>query len=345
MTAALCTNCGGIKMGLLLPCDHCGASPPKALNYEIFLSDHYLSLDTLKQFGRVIKRLKIVANDKLEAQWAFLFLLSEYHPEIMFTDVPIDYKTSSKILLKDLYLDPIIMKKGSYKADPLDPESKYATVVDYSQTNCPYCGVKKSVAVWKLFNGYSDATLLPVLFEGRIFRSRCLKCQKIQSVHYDMVYFDIEPMPVIIYLDHPKADPEYRINHVPKEYFDELKEEFSYRKVTRPVDLIEKIQIFKDEVDDIEVEIAKHFLSIDAGMDLSNRLQYQEIKKSVLRKNQFIFKDHKNEMGEITYPINEKRKLKGQLKSLMREEVNKKGNEWPVVNHKNLLGSFDKAKN
>ncbi|MEX2603650.1 MAG: CpXC domain-containing protein, partial [Gracilimonas sp.] len=347
MTAALCINCGKLKHGLLSQCDHCGELPPKEITFEIFLSDHYLSVDTLKEFGRVIKRLSIVANDKPEAYWAFMYLLSEYYPEIIFADVPKAFRVSSKILLKDLDLDPIVIKKGRFKTDKNDPESKYATIVDYSDTQCPYCGVKKSLAAWRLFNGYTDASLKLLIFEGRIFQSRCLKCQKIQSVRNDMVYFDIEPKPIIIFLDNPKADPEHQINHVPKEYFNDLFENFLYRKVNRPIELIEKIKIFDDGVDDIEVELAKHLLSLEMGMDVTERLHYHEMQSGFFKKKTFTFRDRKNELGMLTYQMKDKKGQAARLLPLMRDKLKQQRSEWPVVKAETLiklLGSEAKYK-
>lgn len=338
MTVALCTHCGDLKKGLLLPCDHCGEPPSKEISLEHILSDHYLSVDTLKEFGNVIKRLSMVANNKLEGYWAFMYLLSEYYPEIMFTDIPKVFRASSIILIKDMDLNPIVIKKGFYKRDKKDPESKFATVVDYFETNCPFCGVEKSVAIWRLFNGFSDAPLKRLLFEGRLFRSRCLKCHKVRTVHYDMVYFDIEPKPVLLFLDDPKSSFEYQINRVPKEYFDDLSNEFTCRKVERPIELIEKIQIFEDGLDDIEVELAKHYLSVDEGVDLTSRLHYHETKTSFFKKKQIVFRDRKNKLGLITYRMNNKRRLKQRLLTSIREKLNC---ELPVINHKTIRELLD----
>lgn len=338
MTTVLCINCGKIKHGLLLPCEHCGELPAKEIGFEVYLSDHYLTKKTLKQFGDIVSALTETAHNKRAADWAFLYLLSEYYPEIGFFDIPEAFLKPSRELLADLRFDNVIIEK-SKNADIVDndPMVKFETKVHHYLAQCPHCKQFKSNAAWRLFNGVSDAQLKKLIFEARIFRGRCLKCQKIHPIYYDMVYFDFTNQPVMLYLKHPKSKLEYQINEIPKNYFDELKAEFVYRKVEEVVELVEKIRIFEDGLDDIEVEFAKHMLGVELGMDVSGRLHYHKIKTGLFKKREIILKDRKNELEMLSYSLNKRKGSELHLLTSMRKKLKQQSSEWPVVKAETLI--------
>lgn len=56
MTHAICVLCGAMKFGCLLPCRNCGLRPAtrRQFAYSYLFSDHYQTVDDLRQMSREI---------------------------------------------------------------------------------------------------------------------------------------------------------------------------------------------------------------------------------------------------------------------------------------------------
>jgi len=83
MTIALCFACGELKRGALCPCVACDAETDADERLAISYSDHYLSVDVLKRFGRVIADLRTAFPDAsaTERRLALDIFLYEHMPE------------------------------------------------------------------------------------------------------------------------------------------------------------------------------------------------------------------------------------------------------------------------
>ena len=83
MTMALCFNCGEIKIGALIPCSNCAQGPTEDKDLDILFTDWKFSVETLTEFGNVIKAISSTSdNDKLRFS-AFLLYISNNHDEIL----------------------------------------------------------------------------------------------------------------------------------------------------------------------------------------------------------------------------------------------------------------------
>jgi|TARA_B110000902_G_C14165007_1_gene534606 hypothetical protein len=83
MTMALCLNCGEIKIGALIPCSNCAQGPTEDKDLDILFTDWKFSVETLTEFGNVIKAISSTSdNDKLRFS-AFLLYISNNHDEIL----------------------------------------------------------------------------------------------------------------------------------------------------------------------------------------------------------------------------------------------------------------------
>ena len=58
MTVAVCVKCGSIKHGAFNDCEVCGVRPETEIDqaYSLTLTDHYFSLDVLRQISSDMKR-------------------------------------------------------------------------------------------------------------------------------------------------------------------------------------------------------------------------------------------------------------------------------------------------
>jgi hypothetical protein len=86
-TMALCLHCGEIHHGAWVPCDKCGFKPDKYggnfMQLAIVFSDHHMSLNTLHNFGYVMKRIASVSRNDAERLFAFLKYVEDNYPGIL----------------------------------------------------------------------------------------------------------------------------------------------------------------------------------------------------------------------------------------------------------------------
>lgn len=342
MTAALCINCGNIKQGILVACNRCSEESSGNYELELALSDHYLSIKTLQSFSSLISKLQEAADNKILADWAFIYLLSTYFPEIVFISIPKEYIESSIVILKSLSLNNIIIEDSALVMKGMIPEEKYSTTVKHYTIDCPYCKAKKSIAAWHIFNGTSDQHLKQLLIEGRIFNSRCMECSQSHQVNYDMVYFDIIGKPVVIHFDNPEADPALKIDTPPKSFFEEISDDFNYRKVEHFLDLIEKVRIFDQKLDDIEVELAKLGIYFQSYPDSIGKLYFSRFEKGLIKSKRIVFYDPENEFQEVKF--SSKRGKENPLIVKLRELYVEKGSEWLSVNIETIRSILEEKK-
>jgi hypothetical protein len=117
-TTALCFNCGELHFGALTPCDKCGFQPDME-NFALWttFSDHFMTPDTLQNFGKVMKTIAAETSDFEERLWTFLQYFVDNYPENGVIDqktfkVPEKYAGSVPVLLKKLDLKPFELQKS-----------------------------------------------------------------------------------------------------------------------------------------------------------------------------------------------------------------------------------------
>ncbi len=83
MTMALCFNCGHTKFGAICPCPKCKVASTGNMELDIVFSDHNYSVETLGQFGGVVRAIHGVCGDPQLCFWTFLYYVTTHHPEIL----------------------------------------------------------------------------------------------------------------------------------------------------------------------------------------------------------------------------------------------------------------------
>jgi hypothetical protein len=83
MTIALCFKCGDTKFGALLECQKCDAPPTGNISLDILFTDHKFSVETLSEFGDVIKAISSASDDDALGFSAFLLYISNNYKEIL----------------------------------------------------------------------------------------------------------------------------------------------------------------------------------------------------------------------------------------------------------------------
>lgn len=83
MTMALCFNCGETKFGALCPCPKCSVNSTGNINLDIVFSDHNYAVETLGEFGEVVKAIHRVCDDSELCFDAFIYFVSLNHSDIL----------------------------------------------------------------------------------------------------------------------------------------------------------------------------------------------------------------------------------------------------------------------
>ena len=80
---ALCMACGATKFGALLPCGKCGAGSTGDVQIDILFTDHHFAVETLEEFGNVIRTIREVETDPPAVFWSFIAYVSRDHGELL----------------------------------------------------------------------------------------------------------------------------------------------------------------------------------------------------------------------------------------------------------------------
>lgn len=118
MTMALCLDCGDVKFGALCPCPACQVSSSGNINLDIAFSDHHYALETLREFGAVIKVIHSSTTDAAVRFWAFIHYLSTAHPGILHADPPADLRAEVERVLRANALPAVTIREAPSVGPP-----------------------------------------------------------------------------------------------------------------------------------------------------------------------------------------------------------------------------------
>lgn len=273
MTLALCVSCGALKHGAILPCQDCGAPASGNHALDIALSDHYLSEGTLRSFGRILQRLRAKAQDDGISFWAFMQYLSTRYPEIAQIDsIPKEHCSAVESLLKEYPCPPVIIEDSQRldKIEGSDPDARWSSRVRHRLVHCHVCGNAQSFPIWSRVNASMDPWVEELLLDGRMFASTCETCGAQQPMLFHTTYLD--PDKNLVVWCAPDCTPDLALEPAAISYLLELDADQTFRRVTTPLGLLEKIRIFSDIGDDILVEIVKMIVRIQGKIGLSGAL-------------------------------------------------------------------------
>jgi len=341
MTVALCTNCGNLKVGAYLACEKCNCGPTGNQDLDIAFTDHYLTEQTLREFGQVIQAIRLNTNDEATAFWAFMKSVSEQYPEIIIVAVPRKYSKSSDMLLRQTQL-PKVFVEDSPRLDTVEssePMARYMSHVRHHKIECESCGHPQSFAVWSRINGSFDPWLKMFIVTGRLFENHCRCCGHRRRVVYETLYLDID-LPFAIWLRNSECKPELKIQLPALDYFSGLSSDFTFRIVPGLLGLSEKILIFGDGYDDMLIEFLKLCVSIQNGIDLTSPLFYEKTNRKFFSKNTITFL---NSSQEIEYPFQAQKANAIQAMTKLQPMLSKLKSKWLSVDRQFLVEILEKA--
>ena len=112
MTMALCFGCGEIKFGAICPCPKCKVKSCGDMGLDIAFSDHHLDVETLKEFGSVIRAIQSGSGDQTTRFWAFVQYVSEHHSSILKVDLKPEAKVKIAEALRGVELPSVTLRES-----------------------------------------------------------------------------------------------------------------------------------------------------------------------------------------------------------------------------------------
>lgn len=111
MTKALCFHCGEVKFGAICPCPSCGTASTGDMSLDIAFSDHRMDVQTLEEFGEVVRAIEKVEGDPRLKFWAFIEYVSQHHPTILHVELKPEVKADIEQLLEGVVLPEVTLRE------------------------------------------------------------------------------------------------------------------------------------------------------------------------------------------------------------------------------------------
>jgi hypothetical protein len=113
MTWALCLNCGETKFGALCPCPSCRSGSTGDVNLDIAFSDHHMALETLKEFGEVVRAISRVCDEEELRFWSFISFVSSHHPDILHVELAPEAAERCAEVLARANPPPVVVRESA----------------------------------------------------------------------------------------------------------------------------------------------------------------------------------------------------------------------------------------
>jgi len=170
--------------------------------------------------------------------------------------------------------------------------------------SCPSCGYEQDFEVWDSVNGSQDPDLKEKLQKGELTRLVCENCSSSVFVSFDLLYHDMEQkfMVLLRYPDENGDVPDFddKANGLVRAMGDD----YVLRSVYSFPDLLEKIRIFDDDLDDVTLEILKYLFSITNQFEPDDIILYEGIETSKEGDDQIVLiRPEGSEFVSYHYPL------------------------------------------
>jgi hypothetical protein len=113
MTWALCLNCGETKFGAICPCPSCQVASTGDMSLDIAFSDHNMAVETLKEFGAVVRAIRRVCEEDELRFWSFMSFVSTYHAEILNVELDPEVAGRCAEVLARANPPPVVVRESS----------------------------------------------------------------------------------------------------------------------------------------------------------------------------------------------------------------------------------------
>jgi hypothetical protein len=111
MTWALCFSCGATKFGAICPCPECTVSSTGDMSLDIAFSDHHLAVETLREFGAVVRSIHRVCEDGTLCFWSFIHYVSTNHPDLLGVNLPPEQRQRCEEVIAQAAPPPVTVRE------------------------------------------------------------------------------------------------------------------------------------------------------------------------------------------------------------------------------------------
>lgn len=167
---------------------------------------------------------------------------------------------------------------------------------------CPQCGKEQDFTVWESINTVLDPELKERVRNKKVFEFKCEDCKYSANVDYGFLYHQMEDKMMIYYVQDEKGYEDARKfisgETVTELVIDEIREQYLYRIVTSQNQLLEKLTIFDEGLDDRAIEIIKVMYLAEAEKE---KIKFDEVlfDIGVSGEKQIIFLDDEQYVAHV----------------------------------------------
>ncbi|MDR1205920.1 MAG: CpXC domain-containing protein [Peptococcaceae bacterium] len=170
------------------------------------------------------------------------------------------------------------------------------------ELECPECGHKQNMRLWDSVDGAEDFLLKSQIFDKTLHLFQCGKCPFNAWVEKELLYYDVRSRFMIYYL--PEFEEDTLELDVSGFFAQENNPGFYLRIVTELEELVEKIRIFEDGLDDRAVELLKKsFLNnwYEHYPDRNVVLRYTQMARDDRRIKIHVFEPERNDVIALEF--------------------------------------------
>ena len=202
---------------------------------------------------------------------------------------------------------------------------------------CTKCGNQQSFTVWESINVTVDPDLKGRLLSGELTTFRCKTCGNEGHVAYNCLYHDMDNALAIWLSDDDSDNENARARHL----FSSTVQLEITRKVRTIHELYDKIRVFDDGLDDLEIELLKFSLCVRQQMDLSTPFHYAETQKSFLGRKSLLFVlESGGEYQTIKCPLKNYELAIRPLATRIRPLLDESALEWAQLDREFILNAL-----
>lgn len=151
---------------------------------------------------------------------------------------------------------------------------------------CENCNALQDFTIWDSINVTVDPKLKAPLLSGELTTFHCQGCGYKASVFYDFLYHDMDHSLAIWHSENEDNDSE---TDTARQLFLSATNLKTTRVVRSLLELYDKIRVFEDKLDDLEIEISKIAIRVQKQADLNDPCFYGETCRSWLGRKSLVF--------------------------------------------------------
>jgi hypothetical protein len=187
-----------------------------------------------------------------------------------------------------------------------------------------------------------DPTLKKSVLDGSLVKFRCVSCGDVSILAYDLLYHDMD-RGLLIWLKYPDEDGSSRSVEAPEMNFGG-ENGYIHRTVRYYPELVEKILLADEGLDDWTIEFVKLEFSLKLGFDLADPFLFSGTTRSFSRGKLLVFERLvQGKSMEFEVPMSHIRDAHFQKLIQRFQSIRQRDRGWPYVGREAVLAVWEGA--